>query len=74
MWSSYAQMAGAAQATGQDYWIVVGPVVLFPAWAVALAVAALGYYYRRRGPCGQCGRGAADTARAASFSPPGQSR
>ena len=57
MWSGYTQMAGAAQATGQDYWIVVGPVVLFPVWAVALAVAALGYYYRQRGPCAQCGRG-----------------
>ncbi|HVN78054.1 MAG TPA: hypothetical protein VMW38_03590 [Terriglobia bacterium] len=36
----------------------VGPTLLFPVWGVALAVATLGYYYRRRGPCGMCGRGA----------------
>ena len=48
----------AAAATGEDMWIVVGPVALFPVWGVALAVATLGYYYRRRGPCSVCGRGA----------------
>jgi hypothetical protein len=36
----------------------VGPVLLFPVWGVALAVATLGYYYRRRRPCAVCGRGA----------------
>jgi hypothetical protein len=36
----------------------VGPTLLFPVWGAALAVAALGYYYRRRGPCDRCGRGA----------------
>ena len=36
----------------------VGPTLLFPVWGVALAVATLGYYYRRRGPCRVCGRGA----------------
>lgn len=36
----------------------VGPTLLFPLWGVVLAVAALGYYYRRRGPCSVCGRGA----------------
>lgn len=36
----------------------VGPTLLFPLWGVALAVATLGYYYRRRGPCSVCGRGA----------------
>jgi hypothetical protein len=35
----------------------VGPTLLFPLWGAALAVATLGYYYRRRGPCGVCGRG-----------------
>jgi hypothetical protein len=35
----------------------VGPTLLFPVWGAALAVAALGYYYRRRGPCKVCGRG-----------------
>ncbi len=36
----------------------VGPILLFPVWGVALAVATLGYYYRRRSPCSVCGRGA----------------
>jgi hypothetical protein len=36
----------------------LGPTLLFPVWGVALAVATLGYYYRRRGPCNVCGRGA----------------
>ncbi|PWB53365.1 MAG: hypothetical protein C3F13_09485 [Anaerolineales bacterium] len=58
IWSGYAQMAEAVAATGQDLWIVVGPTFLFPVWGAALAVATLGYYYRRRGPCGKCGRGA----------------
>ena len=57
MWSGYAQMAGVAVASGQDMGIVVGPIVLFPVWGAALAVATLGYYYRRRGPCSTCGRG-----------------
>jgi hypothetical protein len=35
----------------------VGPTLLFPVWGLALAVATLGYYYRRRGPCSVCGRG-----------------
>jgi hypothetical protein len=59
LWSGYAQMADKAVASGQDMGIVVGPTLLFPVWAVSLAVATLGYYYRRRGPCGKCGRGAA---------------
>jgi hypothetical protein len=57
MWSGYAGMADSAAATGLDIGIVVGPVLLFPVWAVALAVASLGYYYRRRGSCSVCGRG-----------------
>ncbi len=36
----------------------LGPTLLFPVWGVALAVATLGYYYRRRGQCKVCGRGA----------------
>ncbi len=62
MWSGYAQMADAAAATGQDMRIVVGPVALFPVWAMSLAVATLGYYYRRRGPCSVCGRGTSGQA------------
>ena len=55
--SGWAQMADAAVATGEDIWIFVGPTLLFPVWGAALAVATLGYYYRRRGPCEVCGRG-----------------
>jgi hypothetical protein len=40
----------------------VGPTFLFPVWGVALAVATLGYYFRRRGPCSVCGRGASGKA------------
>jgi predicted small integral membrane protein len=58
IWSGYQQMAQQAVGSAQDIVIVVGPTLLFPVWGVALAVATLGYYYRRRGPCGVCGRGA----------------
>jgi len=51
-------MADAAVGSGQDIRIVVGPTLMFPVWAVSLAVATLGYYYRRRGRCSVCGRGA----------------
>jgi hypothetical protein len=57
IWSGYAQMVEAAVASGQDMVIVVGPTALLPVWAVSLAMATLGYYYRRRGPCRICGRG-----------------
>ncbi len=57
IWSGYAEMADAAAASGLDMEIVVGPMVLFPLWGVALIMATLGYYYRRRGPCRVCGRG-----------------
>jgi hypothetical protein len=56
IWSGYAQMADSAAANGEDVRIVVGPAALFLVWGAALAVATLGYYYRRRGPCGMCGR------------------
>jgi hypothetical protein len=65
IWSGLAQMvAGLAAGGAKDIEIVgaiifqLGPTLLFPVWGVALAVAMLGYYYRRRGPCGVCGRGA----------------
>jgi hypothetical protein len=65
MWSNLAQMIANAAATGAEdielIWeiiFVVGPTLLFPVWGVALAVATLGYYFRRRGPCSVCGRGA----------------
>jgi len=65
IWSSLSQMAGALAATGvEGFRLVVevffqlGSTLLFPVWGIALAVAALGYYFRRRGPCSECGRGA----------------
>lgn len=36
-------------------WSLTGPGLLWPLWGVALFVAALAYYYRRRGPCKVCG-------------------
>jgi hypothetical protein len=67
IWSALAQMVANLVAGGaEDIEIigeiifVVGPTLLFPVWGVTLAMAALGYYYRRRGPCSVCGRGASD--------------
>ncbi len=62
--SSTAGMAGNMAAAGvQGGELVsgiifqVGPTLLFPLWGAALAIATLGYYFRRRGPCKVCGRG-----------------
>ena len=38
-------------------WGAAAPEFLFPVWGGALAVATLAYYLRRRGGCGDCGRG-----------------
>jgi hypothetical protein len=62
IWSGYARAADAAAASGEPLWSILGPALLFPVWGAALAVATLGYYYRRRGPCSVCGRGAPATA------------
>jgi hypothetical protein len=55
-----ALVAGRAAERGiiGEIFFQVGPTLLFPVWGIALAVATLGYYYRRRGPCSVCGRGA----------------
>jgi hypothetical protein len=37
-------------------WAAIAPELLWPIWGVALAVAAAGYYYRRRNVCRRCGR------------------
>jgi hypothetical protein len=65
IWSNLAQMVTNAAAAGAEgteligeIIFQVGPTLLFPVWGAALAVATLGYYYRRRGPCSVCGRGA----------------
>lgn len=65
IWSGLGPMlAGSAAAGVQGMALIgeiifqLGPTLLFPVWGLALAVATLGYYYRRRGPCSVCGRGA----------------
>ncbi|MGE5251722.1 MAG: hypothetical protein ACM3QS_16085 [Bacteroidota bacterium] len=64
IWSGLRQMVAAAATAGMtnteikgQVLFVLGPTLLFPVWGAALAAAALGYYYRRRGPCSVCGRG-----------------
>jgi hypothetical protein len=64
IWSALAQMVAKMEAAGikgigviEQIIFVLGPTLLFPVWGVALVVATLGYYYRRRGPCRVCGRG-----------------
>jgi hypothetical protein len=65
IWSGLSQMVAGLAASGatdlESSGAIVfqlGPTLLFPVWGIALAVATLGYYYRRRGPCKVCGRGA----------------
>ncbi len=65
IWSGLAGMVTTLATNGVDgveltsaILFELGPTLLFPLWGAALAVAALGYYYRRRGPCNVCGRGA----------------
>jgi hypothetical protein len=65
IWSGLGQMVANLVAGGAKNIEIIGaitfqlgPTLLFPVWGAALAVATLGYYYRRRGPCSVCGRGA----------------
>lgn len=64
MWSGYAQMVAESVAGARENIDILAevPTTLFPFWGAALAVATLGYYYRRRGACGTCGRGASRNA------------
>jgi len=57
IWSAFGQMV-AASVSVVEIIFQLGPTLLFPVWGLALAVATLGYYYRRRGACSGCGRGA----------------
>ncbi len=64
IFSAVPRMVTNLQAEGMEVnkmiWEIViqlGPTLLFPVWGIALAVATLGYYFRRRGPCSVCGRG-----------------
>lgn len=66
LWYGLEQITSGLAATGAENIEIIGevifqlgPILLFPVWGGALAVATLGYYYRRRGPCVMCGRGAA---------------
>jgi hypothetical protein len=65
IWSGLPQMVANSAAAGAEgigligeIIFQLGPTLLFPVWGLALAVATLGYYYRRRGSCSACGRGA----------------
>ncbi len=65
IWSGLPQMVTNAAAAGAEGMGLVGeiifqlgPTLLFPVWGLALVLATLGYYYRRRGPCSVCGLGA----------------
>ncbi len=69
IWSGIPQVLANAQSVGMGaaevrgaILIQLGPTLLFPIWGIALALATLGYYFRRRGPCKVCGRGAAGQA------------
>ncbi len=64
IWSGLGRMVAALTSTGaggmgliEGILFQVGPTLLFPVWGAGLAVATLGYAYRRRGPCAICGRG-----------------
>jgi hypothetical protein len=64
IWSGLPQMVANMRAIGAMDMEIIGaiifqlsPTLLFPVWGLALAVATLGYYFRRRGPCNVCGRG-----------------
>lgn len=65
IWFDLGQMIANSAAAGSEgigligeIIFQVGPTLLFAVWGAALAVATLGYYYRRRGACTVCGRGA----------------
>ncbi len=70
IWAALPQMISAVQSTGavgnqvvSEIVFQVGPTLLFPLWGVSVAVATLGYYFRRRGPCKVCGRGGIEGAK-----------
>jgi hypothetical protein len=64
IWSGLGGMVAILTASGAENMEIIcalifelGPTLLFPVWGAALAVATLGYYFRRRGLCDVCGRG-----------------
>jgi hypothetical protein len=69
IWSGLGPMIANAAAVGAEGMGLIGeitfqlgPTLLFPVWGVALLMATLGYYYRRRDPCSVCGRGVSATS------------
>ena len=48
---------GSHPVTLRENWGALAPELLWPLWGVALAAAALAYWYRVRGRCRYCGRG-----------------
>ncbi|MEV0644363.1 NYN domain-containing protein [Phytomonospora sp. NPDC050363] len=56
-------MMGFHQLTSWETWGVVGPVLLWAVWGLALGAATLGYHLRRRGRCHACGRGSTPVER-----------
>jgi hypothetical protein len=67
IWSGLDQMVANLVSSGAEAGEIIGailfqlgPTLIFPVWGVALAVATLAYYYRRRGSCRICGRGEFD--------------
>ncbi|MBB6171914.1 hypothetical protein HNR23_001974 [Nocardiopsis mwathae] len=67
MWSGYAEMVAETVSGDEMGALLLGvlPTALFPLWGAALGAATLAYYYRRRGACAVCGRGADEPAVAA---------
>lgn len=64
IWAGLPQMIDNAAAAGSggadliaEIVFQLGPTLLFPLWGSALVAATLAYYFRRRGPCSECGRG-----------------
>ncbi|MFI6641774.1 NYN domain-containing protein [Streptomyces sp. NPDC050504] len=47
----------AVRGVEADSWGTMGPAIFWVVWGVALGAATLLYYVRRRGSCGECGRG-----------------
>ena len=75
IWSDIPQMvANVVDTEAADRELIaallfeLGPTLLFPVWGASLAVATLGYYYRRRGACRVCTRGTSYEARNTSSS------
>ncbi|WP_156178038.1 hypothetical protein [Bacillus sp. SA1-12] len=55
------QLVPAVGLLASQIWGTVGPMLLWIPWGVALGLAAIAYYYRRRGQCKYCGRGGSET-------------